>query len=170
MSSQLSYSKHVEALSSKAKARAGQIFPQLRLKRLPLHVVLRVIQIYILPIREYGLPTWVCGTLSEEAKAQVNSTLTNYLKRYLGVPTESSNTLTHFICQTTPLFNFLLNVARDRFYSISLPHSLSVAKLCLVNHIPQTSAQSSNCFLVWQNDPKHTHEPILQKESLSRNI
>lgn len=136
MSSQLSYSAHVKAIVAKAKARVGQLFPMLRLKYLPLSVVLRVFQVYILPILEYALPIWISGTLAKTAKQLINTVLTKFLKRYLGIPYDSNNSYTHFSCQTYPLFNILTNLANSRVYDVFLPSSLSGAKLTLVENTP----------------------------------
>lgn len=57
--SQVVSSAHLQELSIKARARIGFLFPCLNLRNLPLPLVLRVFQTFILPIYGHALPIWI---------------------------------------------------------------------------------------------------------------
>ena len=131
---QLSFSKHISTITKKAHSRIGSLFFALPLKHLPLSLALKVFGCYILPLYRYGLPLWL-ENCSKASIDSVDATFTMFLKRYLGVPKFANNTITHFLCGTTPLSHYLKSISFSTLGSISLPPSLSGYKLQLVDSL-----------------------------------
>ena len=135
-STQLRFSTHMENLADKAQARIGFLFSRLDIKMLPLETVLKIFQVYVLPMIEYGLPLWLTGKHSDQALARVNATFTKYLKRYLGVPYPSSSRLIHHLCQTRPLHEILWDRLANATGGIMLPEIMHGWQLSFANVTP----------------------------------
>ena len=125
---QLSFSTHVENLNSKASSKCGILLSKLSKFDFPLYILLDLFNCYVLPTYRYGLSLWL-GRASESAMTAVDSVLTKYLKRYLGVPFRANNSITHYICNTEPLSIILQNLYHQSFNSLSFPSSLSGLQL-----------------------------------------
>ena len=131
---QLSFTKHISQVSKKANSRIGFLFHKLPLKFLPLPLVIKVFGCYIFPLFLYGLPLWL-NNCANASITSVNSVFTKYLKRYLGVPYFSSNLLVHFVCETSPLSNFLHSCYTSSLNGISFPPVLSGHMLSFADHL-----------------------------------
>ena len=131
---QLSFSKHISAITKKAHSRIGSLFFALPLKHLPLSLALKVFGCYILPLYRYGLPLWL-GNCSKASIDSVDAVFTLFLKRYLGVPKFANISITHFLCGTTPLSHYLKSISLSTLGSISFPPSLSGYKLKLMDSL-----------------------------------
>ena len=103
---QLSFSKHLQSIVTKANSRCGILATRLPLNDLPLDLVLKIFHCYVTPLYRVGLQLWL-GSCSDSAIKSANSSFTKYLKRYLGVPFHSNNAITHYVTNTTPLINQL---------------------------------------------------------------
>ena len=137
LSTQLSYTDHIKDLIQRCKARIGVVFSKLRLAWLPLDIVLRIFQIYVLPLLEYALCIWISGKSAPTIRTKLNAVFTKFLKRYLGVPYHSSNDPVHHICQTYPLYQILTNLSHQRLNGIVLPLCLSGTQLTLIQNLPK---------------------------------
>ena len=93
---QLSFSKHIQALNIKAKARIGLMFTRLPLKELPLSKVMRLFEIYIQPIYSNGIALWMTR-FAKNLFEQIDTVLLKYLKRYLMIPAHSNKSFTYHI-------------------------------------------------------------------------
>ena len=122
-STQLSFSKHVNTINTKARAKCGLLFARLPILELPLSIVLKLFSIFILPIYHYGLPLWLSNCSSSSIQA-VNATYTKFLKRYLLLPSHSNNASVHFLTSTTPLSMNLKRAAPNIIGSLSFPSIL----------------------------------------------
>jgi len=129
---QLSFSKHLNTVTTKANSRCGILMARLPLKELPLELVLRVFDCYVLPIFRYGLPLWI-GSCSEATRRAANSTFTKFIKSYLGIPYHSNNAITHFITQTSPLLDRLECMAPMCLGGLGFPTSLNGYNLSFLN-------------------------------------
>jgi len=106
LTTQLSFSSHLSNITAKANSRCGTLMTKLPLWDLPLDLVGRVYDCYVLPLFRYGLPLWL-SSLSTAAKDSANSSFTKFLKSYLGVPFHVNNAITHFLTNTCPLLSRL---------------------------------------------------------------
>ena len=121
---QLSSSKHIDRIISKCNSRIGQLFYRLKIDHSNLDTALRIFQVYILPIIEYGMPVWM-PKLCNSSRRQLNSLFSQFLKRFLCLPYCADNSLIHFTTGTFPLLNHLEHVHAKRFLSLRFPPTLS---------------------------------------------
>ena len=137
MTAQLSYSDHIKDITMKAKAKLSVIFPKLRLSWLPLDMVIRIFLIYILLSLEYAIPIWMGSDPIKSSVERLNAVFKRYLKRYLGIKYTSCNHFTHFNCQTSPIFELLIQHAQERALDLYVPFCLSGAQFTFVNSSPK---------------------------------
>ena len=123
-STRLSAHKHVLHIISKCNSRVGLLFSRLPLKELPLTTVLHVFNIYILPILTYCSTVWLPWLKSKADINRMNASFTKFLKRYLGVPYRTHNSIVHFITNTIPLNKTLKEKAQNLFLKVQFPRSL----------------------------------------------
>ena len=98
----------------------------------------------ILPTFTYGLPLWINNS-STSSMQEVDATLTKYLKRYLQVPTHSSNATVHFLTSTIPLSKRLQSSAPNHIHNLCFPNALNGHKLTFIStqHIPANAYQAA---------------------------
>jgi len=125
---QLSFSKHVSSINSKAASKCGFLFSKILTPNIPLHVALDLFNCYVLPSYRYGLSLWL-GRASEASMCALNAVFSKFLKRYLGVNYHTSNSITHFLTNTAPLTTTLKSLYDDSFTSLSFPTCLHGLKL-----------------------------------------
>ena len=109
---QLSFSKHIQALNTKAKARIGLMFSRLPLAQLSLKRLAQLFKIYVLPIYSYGAALWM-SRVSRTKLDEMDAVWTRYLKRYFLIPLHSNNAITYHLCGSTKLSNILIEKAKD---------------------------------------------------------
>ena len=109
----LSAHKHVEHIISKCNSRIGFLFAKVPIKELPLDMVLKIFNIYVLPITTYCISTWLPMLKSTNDKNKINALFTKFLKRYLGVPYGTRNAIVHFLTNIVPLCSTLENKAQN---------------------------------------------------------
>ena len=126
----LSNSKHVKYILSKCRLKIGLLFSKLCLKNIPLSIAINVFNVYVLPIVTYGLPVWY-PDISETSKNSINSMLTKFLKRYLGIPYSSNNAITHFITESNPLTVSLDALVLKATLNVTFPIELNGFRLPL---------------------------------------
>lgn len=134
-SSQLSFSSHLRDINNRARAKIGFLFPTLNLPQLPLPLVLRVFQVYVLPVFEYALPVWNSGSIAKNTWNATNAIFTKYLKRYLGVPFSSNNAIIHFLTSTYPVEIWLKNVTVDRLSSLKVGSRFTGCRFTLLDNL-----------------------------------
>ena len=110
---------------------------RLPLRDLPLQLVLRVYDCYVLPLFKYGLPLWM-GSCSYSTKESANSSFTKFLKTYLGLPYHANNAITHYLTNTCPLLQTLDFLTPHTLSSLSFPPQLSGYKLSFITETPIT--------------------------------
>merc|ERR1711867_371958 len=125
---QLSFTKHANYLSAKAKSRCALLFSKLPVNYLSLPVVKAIFDVFILPIFHYGLPLWI-NSCSSSSQKTINAVYTRFLKRYLGLPMFSNNAIVHHITDTAPLALKLKYQAPALLSSFKFPSCLSGHKL-----------------------------------------
>ena len=101
-SPQLAFTDHLNMLNKKARARIGVLFNRLPLKNLPLEMLQRIFEIYVIPIYRYGSAIW-SSKCSKKSLQDAYTSQLKYLKRYLGVPSRCNNAITFFLTQCEPL-------------------------------------------------------------------
>ena len=136
---QLSYSKHLETLIARARARIGLLFAKLPLDQVPLQLTLKVFAVYIEPLFKYGLCLWT-SRVSNSALQALDAMWTKFLKRYLCLPPSANNASVLFVTKQQPLSITLKTLARHHLGGLSFPESLSGMKLSfleLLQPIPE---------------------------------
>ena len=129
---QLSFTKHLQSLNTKARSRIGYMFHHLPIRDVSMNMAMGLFKIYILPIYQYGLPIWSMRH-SKSVTSELNAVFTKYLKRYLGVPRHFSNHITHFLTETTPFFTFLQKRIQDSITCVRFPTEFSGIMLSIFN-------------------------------------
>jgi hypothetical protein len=102
LTTRLSARRHIKQIVSKCNARVGLLFAQLPMKELPLDVILRLFNIYVLPIATYALPVWFSQATSSQTRP-LNAVFTKYLKRWLCIPYSVNNAIVYHLTETRPL-------------------------------------------------------------------
>jgi hypothetical protein len=128
LTTQWSASQHVEHIISKCNQRAGILFSRLPMRSLPISLVHRIFQIYILPIVTYALPMWY-PKVTASSKSKLNAILTKFLKRFLGIPYAAYNSITYFLTNSAPLSETLASKVQQMFFNISYPTCLEGLQL-----------------------------------------
>ena len=146
----LSSSKHVDQLLSKCNSTIAQLFFRLPIQNLPLPVALSIFRTYVLPIIEYGLPCWL-PKLSASSSTRLDTIFTKFLKRFLGVPYSTHNSLVYFVTNTLPLSEHLKIVHLNRFSKLNFPTCLSGLKLIP----PEPHSSSPSREFILSNIPSH---------------
>ena len=168
---QLSFSKHIDLVCSKARARIGFLFLKLPICYLPLPVALAIFRVYVQPLFTYCLSVWYPRS-TNTSRSQIDSVLTCYLKRYLGVPKWVNNSSTHFLCNTVPFRDTLENLITSSCLSSVFPSVLSGYKPSCFNFVSSNSPYSPIPFIpstFWLNEnfclPS---DPSVRQAKLSR--
>ena len=101
-SPQLSFSDHLSMVNTKARSRIGLLFNRIPLRSLQLEVVLKIFDVYVLPIYRYGVAIWLSGC-AKRSLEEADATHLKYLKRYLGISQRSNNAITYYLTGCEPL-------------------------------------------------------------------
>jgi len=125
---QLSFTRHLEAIITKAKSRVGLLFAKLPLMHIPLHLATEVFQAFIAQIFHYGLALWISNVSTAMLQA-LDSVWTKFLKRYLGVPVWTNNASILHIVNEQPLSKTLKSRAPHHLGGLIFPEILSGVKL-----------------------------------------
>ena len=132
---QLAATKHINHIISKCNSRIGYLFSALPLTSTPLPIAISVFNIYILPIITYNITVWLPELCPSSAK-KLNSVFTKFLKRYLGLPYATHNSLVYHITNTLPLTRQLDELHPKRFMKLTFPQSLEHVQLTPPSPIP----------------------------------
>ena len=151
-STQLSFTKHAQNITSKARSKCGLLFARLPISNLPLNLVIDLFSIFILPIFLYGLPLWFenCSTASLQS---IDATLTKYLKRYLLVPAHSNNATIHFLTSTLPLSKNLRRAAPNAIRSLTFPSILHGHRLSFFPNSSQELNDTDDRLEILERSP-----------------
>ena len=158
MTPQLAYSKHVDKLNAKARSQIGQIFSQTPILETSLDLALKMFQVYIQPIYEYGASIWTTK-VSKNSRMNIDRVFLKYLKRYLGVPVSASNALTYFVTKTKPFTQTLYENPTRVLETINLSIPLSGHQLSLIKNKPVYEPS-----LLFEELPKEFHESDVTKD------
>ena len=141
---QLSFARHVQIISTKAKARIAYLYMVLPLLQMSLGLVVKIFETYILPLYQYCAAIWTYDFKSQNVIQEMNAVFTNYIKRYLGLPKSAHNAAVHYYCGTWPLYNAIKSFSASAVFNIRFPsdsmegHQLSIAKLVeLPPYVPE---------------------------------
>ena len=137
---QLSYSKHLETLIARARARIGLLFAKLPLAHVPLHLALKVFSVYIEPLFKYGLCIWT-SQVSNSAFQALDAMWTKFLKRYLCLPPSANNATVLFITNQQPLSINMKKQAPQCLGGLNFPESFSGMKLSFLESFRPTPEQ-----------------------------
>ena len=146
---QLSFTKHVQALVTKANSRCGILRSRLPINNLSIELVLSTFACYIIPIFRYGLPLWLNAT-SNSAKQSVNAVLTKFLKSYLCIPFHANNAITHFVTNTQPLLRTLEFMALECTSSFVFPEELHGHSVSVSVSVYFANFRKLNYFYEWK--------------------
>ena len=135
LSSQLSFSSHLQTLVMKANTRIGILYSRLELQKMPVEVLRKVFACYVLPVFEYGLVLWITGKFSSSAEQSVNVVFSKFWKRYLNLPQSTNNAMVYFLTETMPLMSILREISKHRTGSIYLPCCLNGVQLTFYKNL-----------------------------------
>ena len=135
LSSQMSFSSHLQNLVMKANSRIGLLFAKLDLQEMPIEVLKKVFVCYILPVFEYGLVIWISGGFSSSSEQTVNATFTKFWKRYLNLPLHSNNAIVYYLTDTIPLMSILRMISLQRTGALYLPDCMEGIQLRFLNNL-----------------------------------
>ena len=131
LTTQLSFSKHLNTITTKANSRCGSLMSRLPLRNMPIDLVMKVYNCFVLPIFQYGLPLYLSSCSSASRKA-ANASFTKFLKAYLGIPFHSNNAITHYITSTHPLLDTLEHLAPHSLASLVFPPEINGHQLSFI--------------------------------------
>ena len=121
-------------MTTKAASKCGVLFSKIKTRDVPLSVMLDLFTCYVLPVYQYGLALHI-GKYLENAMNAANAVFSKFLKRYLGIPYWSNNSITYFITGTQPLMTTLQQLGQKSINGLKFPHVLHGHKLSLVRNI-----------------------------------
>ena len=101
-SPQLTFTKHVESIVARAKARIGVLFANSPVKEVNLNLAKQLFQCYVQPILEYCMIIWNAN-YAKSFEDKLNVVQMVYYKRYCGLHPKTRNALVYFLTETTPL-------------------------------------------------------------------
>ena len=130
---QLSYAKHIQKINIRARSRIGQIFTQTPILNCSIDLALKLFNIYILPLYEYGMAIWT-SRVPKTSRDEMNAVFTKYLKRYLQIPPYTNNEIAHFLCGTVPLTKTLFENPTKPLQSINLSIPIPGHQLHLIKN------------------------------------
>jgi len=136
LTTQLSFTKHLETIVTKANSRCGILAAKLPLGDLPLDLVLQIYQCYVVPLFRYGMQIWL-SSCSKAANKSANSNFTKYLKRYLGVPKYANNAITHYVTDTRPLLTQLNSFNHAGLGTFTFPPCLNGYQVSFLANLKQ---------------------------------
>ena len=102
-------------------------------------LVMRLFNIYVLPLYTYGLPIWITSTSGNVIKSS-NAVQTKFLKRYLGLPKHTNNAIIYHITETRPLYNRLTELAPHTTGAMYLPTEMSGYQMKFLQTLPEVPA------------------------------
>ena len=120
LSQQLSFTTHLCEVTKKARARWAFLYPRLKLTHLPLELMKRAFDCFIIPMFSYALPVYITN-VSQGAQDSVNSFHSSLLKRYLCVPPTSNTALAYYITNEAPLMSRLQVLNFYSFFKVTFP-------------------------------------------------
>ena len=118
------------------------MFSKYKLDHLPLYLVKKLFNIYVLPLYTYGLPIWITRTSNNVVKS-TNAVQTKYLKRYFGVPKHTNNAIIHHIAETKPLYHQLTELAPKTTGAMYLPTEMNGYQIKFLQSLPETTPFNS---------------------------
>ena len=132
---QLSFTEHVRNVIAKASSRLGYLFFKLSLKNLPLYLALQIFQCFIFPMFSYGSHIWT-SRISASCVSSLNALFLKFLKRYIGIPKFSSNSICYFLTKTSPLLSTIHLFTKMHPFLAGFPPSLSNLQLSFLRDSP----------------------------------
>ena len=133
---QLAYSKHLEKVNAKAKAKIGQIFAMAPVKNVSTKLAQDLFDIYVRPLYDYCSSIWttnVCKT----AKDNMNRVQLKFWKRYLQVPKWAPTDITYLVSGSIPLSEKIFRNPTKALESINLSINLTGHQLHLIRNKPK---------------------------------
>ena len=140
---QLSFTQHLQVTISKARARIGLLYAKLPIQDIPLHLVKQVFDTFIAPTFHYGLCLWInkCSIASMQS---LDAVWSKYLKRYLGIPPYSNNSIVYHVTDSQPLSTTLKSLAPRRLGGLVFPECFSGMRLSFIQGTDDQNFTSFN--------------------------
>ena len=132
---QLAYTKHLEKINAKARAKIGQIFSMTPVLNVNASLAQELFNVYIQPVYDYCAAIWT-SNVSKKAKDNMNIVQLKFWKRYLQVPKCASANITYLVSGTSPLSENMFSNPTKQLESINLSIPLPGHQLNLVRNKP----------------------------------
>ena len=139
---QLAYSKHLEKINVKARARIGQVFAKIPLLNVSPTLAEEVFKIYIQSTYEYCSAIWTTN-VSKVALENMDRVHSKFWKRYLQVPKSASKNITYLITATKPFSEQMFENPTKALQSINLSIPLPGHQLYLIKNKPEPKEEYS---------------------------
>ena len=133
---QLAYSKHLEKINAKARARMGQIFSKTPVLNTDFKMAQDLFNVYIKALYDYCSAIWTTN-INKSANDNMKRVYLKYLKRYLGVPKSSSTDISYLACGVKPLSQKMFEDPTKPLRSLNLSIPLPGHQLNLVKNQPE---------------------------------
>ena len=139
---QLAYTKHLEKVNAKARAKIGQIFAMTPVENVNAKLAEELFNVYIQPVYEYCAAIWT-SKVSKKSIENMNRVQQKYWKRYLQVPKCASTDITYLLSGTVPLSEKIFKNPTRQLESINLSINLHGHQLNLVRNKPAQEEEYS---------------------------
>ena len=123
-SQQLSFTSHAQKVVAKAKKQIGILNQHLKIRSLGLSIVLRLFEVYVVPVFRYGAGLWL-SSCSNASIIAIDAVFTKYLKAYLGIPKHCNNSIVYYVTGTIPLSVFLRSQVSSFTNGLTYPSCLA---------------------------------------------
>ena len=133
---QLAFSKHLEKLNARARAKIGHIFATTPIQNVSSNLAEELFKVYIQPIYEYCSAIWT-SKVCKSALDNMDRVYLKFWKRYLQIPKSSSTDLTYLIAGTYPFSERIFQNPTKSLQTINLSIKLPGHQLNLVKNCPK---------------------------------
>ena len=93
------------------------MFAKTTIKEVKLDIALKLFECYVQPIFDYNLHVWSSDFRLSYDK-DINAVFAMFLKRYMGLNYGTKSSIVHFLTETQPLTNSLLEKAKEKIENI----------------------------------------------------
>ena len=135
LTTQLAYSKHLEKINARARAKVGHIFATTSVGNVSAKLAMELFDVYIKPMYDYCAAIWTTK-VCKSALDNMDRVYLKYWKRYLQVRRSSSANITYLVTGTYPLSERILENPTKALESINLSINLEGHQLQLIKNKP----------------------------------
>ena len=159
---QLTFTKHVESLIARAKAKIGYMFARTPVKEVSLDLAKRLFNCYILPIFEFNMIIWT-ENFSDTVKEKLDDVWKSFLKRYCIVHPKTRTDIVHWMTNSIPLSKTILKKCMRQITNMNLSLNLDKNEFSLINDRRKQIPDEYNNYLTIPNEFWNQNLPVFVK-------